>query len=158
MGGDYYKKSETYTKAQIDALVDNSAGKTRELKSITTQPTGTFVYGDLYYNSSTKELYYYTGSTWELTGHEEPIPGVIYSFNGVLYFWDEAKVDLVQIGGGVDLSNYYTKTEIDERLTIISGLLLRLFNNDLTVKELTISEIEKLLGYKVKIVKADSGA
>lgn len=111
---DYYKKSETYTKAQIDALVDNSAGETRKLKSITTQPTGTFVY--------------------------------------------EAKVDLVQIGGEVDLSNYYTKTEIDERLAMVSDLLLRLFNNDLTVKELTISEIEKLLGYKVKIVKADSDA
>jgi hypothetical protein len=120
---DYYKKSETYTKAQIDALVGDLAGETQELKSITTEPTGSFVYGDLYYNSSTKGLYYYTGSAWELTGLGEPIPGVIYSFNGTLYFWNETEADLIQIGGGVDLSNYYTKTEIDTMIGDIEALL-----------------------------------
>jgi hypothetical protein len=118
---DYYKKSETYTKAQIDALVGDLAGETQELKSITTEPTGSFVYGDLYYNSSTKGLYYYTGSAWELTGLGEPIPGVIYSFNGTLYFWNETEADLIQIGGGVDLSNYYTKTEIDAMFNNLLG-------------------------------------
>ena len=118
---DYYKKSETYTKAQIDALVGDLAGETQELKSITTEPTGSFVYGDLYYNSSTKGLYYYTGSAWELTGLGEPIPGVIYSFNGTLFFWNETEADLIQIGGGVDLSNYYTKTEIDAMFDNLLG-------------------------------------
>jgi hypothetical protein len=120
---EYYKKSETYTKAQIDALVGDLAGETQELKSITTEPTGSFVYGDLYYNSSTKGLYYYTGSAWELTGLGEPIPGVIYSFNGTLFFWNETEADLIQIGGGVDLSNYYTKTEIDNMIGDIETLL-----------------------------------
>jgi hypothetical protein len=118
---EYYKKSETYTKTQIDALVGDLAGETQELKSITTEPTGSFVYGDLYYNSSTKGLYYYTGSAWELTGLGEPIPGVIYSFNGTLYFWNETEADLIQIGGGVDLSNYYTKTEIDAMFDNLLG-------------------------------------
>jgi hypothetical protein len=118
---DYYKKSETYTKAQIDALVGDLAGETQELKSITTEPTGSFVFGDKYYNSSTKGLYYYTGSAWELTGLGEPIPGVIYSFNGTLYFWNETEADLIQIGGGVDLSNYYTKTEIDAMFDNLLG-------------------------------------
>ena len=115
--GDYYKKSETYTKAQTDALVGDLAGETQELKSITTEPTGTFVYGDKYYNSSTKGLYYYTGSAWELTGAGEPLAGVIYSFNGTLYFWNDTEQDLIQIGGGVDLTNYYTKTEIDNKIS-----------------------------------------
>ena len=118
---EYYKKSETYTKAQIDTLVGDLAGETQELKSITTEPSGTFVYGDLYYNSSTKGLYYYTGSAWELTGLGEPIAGVIYSFNGTLYFWNETEADLIQIGGGVDLSNYYTKTEIDAMFNNLLG-------------------------------------
>lgn len=117
----YYKKSETYTKAQIDTLVGDLAGETQELKSITTEPSGTFVYGDKYYNSSTKGLYYYTGSAWELTGLGEPIAGVIYSFNGTLYFWNETEADLIQIGGGVDLSNYYTKTEIDAKFDNLLG-------------------------------------
>ena len=121
---DYYQKSETYSKAQTDALVGNLQGETRELKSITTQPTGTFTYGDQYYNSTTKGLYYWNGSAWELTGLGEPIAGVIYSFNGVLYFWDETLTDLIQIGGGVDLSNYYTKTEVDNAInSAILGLL-----------------------------------
>lgn len=118
---DYYKKSETYTKAQIDALVGDLAGETQELKSITTEPTGSFVYGDKYYNSSTKGLYYYTGSTWELTGLGSPIEGVIYSFNGTLYFWNDTVADLIQIGGGVDLSNYYTKTEINAMFDNLLG-------------------------------------
>ena len=118
---EYYKKSETYTKTQTDALVGNLTGETKELKSITTEPTGSFVYGDKYYNSSTKGLYYYTGSAWELTGLGAPIPGVIYSFNGTLYFWNETEADLIQIGGGVDLSNYYTKTEIDAMFDDLLG-------------------------------------
>ena len=113
---DYYTKSETYTRAQTDGLVRNSIGKTKELKSVTTEPTGTFVDGDLYYNSSTKELYYYRDSVWELTGVGTPIEGVVYSCNGKLYFWNEAEADLIQIGRGVDLSNYYTTTEIDTKL------------------------------------------
>lgn len=96
----YYQKSETYTKTETDALVGNLQGQTQELKSITTQPSGTFVVGDLYYNSSTKGLYYYTGSAWELTGLGVPMTGVIYSFHGILYFWDESTLNLIQIGAG----------------------------------------------------------
>lgn len=83
----YYKKSETYTQAEVDAKVSSVYRYKGSVATYNDLPVSGNVIGDVY---------------------NVEVDGSNYAWNGT--GWDK-------LGGEVDLSNYYTKPQVDSALS-----------------------------------------
>lgn len=108
----YYKKSETYNKTEIDSKISSVYKYKGSVASYGDLPSEDLTIGDVY-NVETD--------------------GSNYAWNGVT--WDK-------LGGDVDLSNYYNKTQTDN---LLSGKVDTTTLNDYYTKTRT----DELLGGKV---------
>ena len=108
----YYKKSETYNKTEIDSKISSVYKYKGSVASYEDLPSEDLTIGDVY-NVETD--------------------GSNYAWNGVI--WDK-------LGGDVDLSNYYNKTQTDN---LLSGKVDNTTLNDYYTKTRT----DELLGGKV---------
>ena len=108
----YYKKSETYNKTEIDSKISSVYKYKGSVASYEDLPSEDLTIGDVY-NVETD--------------------GSNYAWNGVT--WDK-------LGGDVDLSNYYNKTQTDN---LLSGKVDNTTLNDYYTKTRT----DELLGGKV---------
>ena len=82
----YYKKSETYTKQEIDSKVSSVYKYKGTVASYSNLPSTDLTVGDVYNVESTGDNYAWTGTVWD------------------------------KLGGDIDLSEYYTKTQTDNLL------------------------------------------
>ena len=100
----YYKKSETYTKQEVDGKVSSVYKYKGSVATYADLPSTSLTIGDVYNVESTGDNYAWTGTVWD------------------------------KLGGDIDLSNYYNKTQTDTLLngkqdTLESGTNIKTINN-----------------------------
>ena len=100
----YYKKSETYTKQEVDGKVSSVYKYKGSVATYQDLPSTSLTIGDVYNVESTGDNYAWTGTVWD------------------------------KLGGDIDLSNYYNKTQTDTLLngkqdTLESGTNIKTINN-----------------------------
>ena len=108
----YYKKSETYNKTEIDSKISSVYKYKGSVASYEDLPSEDLTIGDVYNVETDGSNYAWNGTTWD------------------------------KLGGDVDLSNYYNKTQTDN---LLSGKVDTTTLNDYYTKTRT----DELLGGKV---------
>ena len=100
----YYKKTETYTKTEVDNKVSSVYKYKGSVATYQDLPSSGQVVGDVYNVESDGSNYAWNGTTWD------------------------------KLGGDIDLSDYYTKTQTDSLLggkqaTLVSGTNIKTINS-----------------------------
>ncbi|MBR4486444.1 hypothetical protein IKS57_03700, partial [bacterium] len=100
----YYKKTETYTKTEVDNKVSSVYKYKGSVATYQDLPSSGQVVGDVYNVESDGSNYAWNGTTWD------------------------------KLGGDIDLSDYYTKTQTDSILsgkqaTLVSGTNIKTINS-----------------------------
>ncbi len=132
----YAKKADVYTKTEVDGKIADASSKVYRFKgSVATYqdlPTTGLTVGDVYNVEDSGKNYAWTGSRSEKVGDG----------------WDD-------IGGVVDLSVYYTKTETD---TLLGGKVDKEVGKGLSTNDYTTAEKTKLAniaeGAQVNVIES----
>ncbi len=132
----YAKKADVYTKTEVDGKIADASSKVYRFKgSVATYqdlPTTGLTVGDVYNVEDSGKNYAWTGSGSEKVGDG----------------WDD-------IGGVVDLSVYYTKTETD---TLLGGKVDKEVGKGLSTNDYTTAEKTKLAniaeGAQVNVIES----
>jgi len=123
----YYKKAETYNKTEIDNKVTSVYRYKGSVATYNDLPSAGLTVGDVYNVESNGSNYAWNGTTWD------------------------------NLGGDVDLSNYYTKSQAD---TLLGGKVDKIAGKGLSENDYTTTEKTKLAGlsnYDDTQVKSDIG-
>lgn len=104
----YYKKTETYTKAEVDSKVSSVYKYKGSVATFGDLPSTGQVIGDVYNVEEDGSNYAWNGTIWDKLGGEIDLSD----------YYTKSQTDTL-LGGKVDnstLNNYYTKTRTDELL------------------------------------------
>jgi hypothetical protein len=110
--GDYYKKSETYSKTEVDRKLNDKADK----GDLSVYATKTELYNDYYNREQVKKLIDEADFTVEVDLKN-------YYQKAETYNKDEIDLKLKNVVVDVDMSDYYKKDEIDTQVNTINGRL-----------------------------------
>lgn len=132
----YYKKTETYNKTEIDNKVASVYKYKGSVSTIQDLPSTGLTIGDVYNVESDGKNYAWNGTVWDSLGGEIDLSNYYTTTQTDSLLGN--KVDKVSGKGlstndyttaeknklaGIDLGNYYTKTEIDNMIGDINTLL-----------------------------------
>ena len=110
--GDYSKKSETYSKTEVDRKLNDKADK----GDLSVYATKTELYNDYYNREQVKKLIDEADFTVEVDLKN-------YYQKAETYNKDEIDLKLKNVVVDVDMSDYYKKTEVDTQVNTINGRL-----------------------------------
>lgn len=128
----YYKKSETYTQTEVNNLI--SAISTMNILVVQTLPTQDISTTTIYLlprqtgeTNNVYDEYIYVSNNWEKIGSTDI---------DLSNYYTKAEVDTLL--ANIDLSNYYTKTQVDALIpdisgkqdTLVSGTNIKTINNN----------------------------
>ena len=110
--GDYSKKSETYSKTEVDRKLNDKADK----GDLSVYATKSELYNDYYNREQVKKLIDEADFTVEVDLKN-------YYQKAETYNKDEIDLKLKNVVVDVDMSDYYKKTEVDTQVNTINGRL-----------------------------------
>lgn len=110
--GDYSKKSETYSKSEVDRKLNDKADK----GDLSVYATKSELYNDYYNREQVKKLIDEADFTVEVDLKN-------YYQKAETYNKDEIDLKLKNVVVDVDMSDYYKKTEVDTKVDTINGRL-----------------------------------
>lgn len=145
----YYTKTDTYTKAEVNALIDLipkfDIDVVETLPTTDISPTTIYLVPDSSTTGNLYTEYIYVNNTWEILGSEQVDLSNYYTKSET---YNKTEVDTAI--ASIDLSSYYTKTETD---TALSGKVDKVTGKGLSTEDYTTAEQTKLAGIEAEANK-----
>ena len=145
----YYTKTDTYTKAEVNALIDLipkfDIEVVETLPTTDISPTTIYLVPDSSTTGNLYTEYIYVNNTWEILGSEQVDLSNYYTKSET---YNKQEVD--RAIASIDLSSYYTKTETD---TALSGKVDKVTGKGLSTEDYTTAEQTKLAGIEAEANK-----